>query len=129
MSTTLDPESPPSEPASEVDRPLKRSAKGAPGKSVSNTTDLYWQVPGESVEVYHIYYGSTPTNLDRHIAIKTVDLEKFPSAEYGAVFRYQLAISKSETVYLKIVAENRFGKSNNSQLIKISNGKQEVAKQ
>ena len=104
----------------------KLSTKRSLGPTV--TTDLYWQVPGEAVEWYHIYYGDSPSNLDQQLAIKTVDLEKFPSAEYGAVFRYQMIVPKSQTIYLKIISENRFGKSGDSQLIKIANGKQEAVK-
>lgn len=126
-----------SEPEVLENKPLKQAtsasklpSKGARSKlAAAGTTELYWQVPGEPVEWYHIYYGPSPSNMTQHIAVKTVDLEKFPSETYGAVFRYQLAVPTNETVYLKIISENRFGKSGDSQLIKIYNGKQEAVKQ
>ena len=117
--------------ALDLKNPPKLSVSKSPSKRDSEqttTTDLYWQVPGEAVEWYYLFYGDSPSNLKQQLAVKTVDLEKFPSAEYGAVFRYQLSVPRGQTIYLKIVSENRFGKSGDSQLIKITNGKQEAVK-
>ena len=120
-------ENTPIKPAPTPTKLPRKATKNKP--TLAGTTELYWQVPGESVEWYHIYYGPSPANMAQHLAIKPVDLDKFPSETYGAVFRYQLPVPGNETVYLKIVSENRFGKSGDSQLIKISNGKQEAVKQ
>ncbi|MCB0360361.1 MAG: hypothetical protein KDD44_12020 [Bdellovibrionales bacterium] len=78
--------------------------------------ELIWQVPGEAVEVYHIFYGLNPSNLDREVVVEVSELEKYDHPSFGPVFRYYLTSAPDgKTIWVSLQAENKFGKSPRSE--------------
>ena len=91
----------------------------APG-TTEPVIELVWQVPGESVEKYHLFYGFTETDLNNHIVLEVSRLEKLDDPVQGPVFRYELrGIPTDRDLYFSLKAENRFGVSQSSSVSKI----------
>ena len=83
--------------------------------------EILWQVPtGEPVDSYQLDYGTTQSELSRHIVIPVSSLEKFDHPTYGPVFRYYLrAVPKDKDVYVTLRAENQHGVSDSSGSVQV----------
>ncbi|HQH29083.1 MAG TPA: hypothetical protein PLP17_16940, partial [Oligoflexia bacterium] len=54
------------------------------------SVELLWQVPGEAVEKYYIFYGSDAQNLAQRAEVPVSQLEKIDHPVHGPLYRYVL---------------------------------------
>lgn len=88
-------------------------AARAPGAKSggSSLVEVFWQVPTEAVEKYHLYYGLDPDALDNHVEVAVNELEKIDHPKLGPVFRYEIkAIPANKPIFLSLQAENKSGR-------------------
>lgn len=98
----------------ELSPPESSPEKSPPPKQSSNLSsiEIVWQVPGESVERYHLAYGTDRNSLDQELTIPVSELNKIDDPIHGPVFRYTLSgIEVGTPIFFTIQAENQYGLS------------------
>lgn len=96
-------------------------------ESGTSTVEVLWQVPGEAVEKYHLYYGLEADELSNHIEVSVSELQKVDDPKHGPVYRYELKdIPAQRAIYLSLRAENKYGMSDPSPAAKIAPGQKTV---
>jgi hypothetical protein len=89
----------------------------------TSSIEVMWQVPGEPVEEYHLYYGIDPQHLDNHIEVPVSELQKIDHPKHGPVFRYELkGVPANRAIYISMRAANKGKLSDPSPTIKIEPG-------
>ncbi len=101
-----------------TDTPKRPSRSKTP--TVVSSVEISWKVPVENIQFYHLHYGHSPDNLNRHVRIKTSSLEKLDDPIYGPRFRYELkGISTKVPLYYSLSAENSGQLSQPSPVMKL----------
>ncbi|MCB0358399.1 MAG: fibronectin type III domain-containing protein [Bdellovibrionales bacterium] len=82
--------------------------------------EVQWRAPEEPVAAYHVYYGSTRTNLDHYLRVSSDQLEELNHPAYGRSYRLVLpGMDPNRITYVSIQAENEAGRSPRSPVLAI----------
>ncbi len=114
------------EAPAEAPKPASRASKAAL-ESGTSTLEVFWQIPGEAVEKYHLYYGLEADELTNHIEVMVNELQKVDDPKHGPVYRYELKdIPAKRAIYLSLRAENKYGMSDASPATRVEPGQRTV---
>ena len=114
-------------PADPSPNPAARTAAAISQSQNTSTVEVLWEVPGEAVEKYHLYYGFDAAHLDNHVEVPVAELQKIDHPKHGPVFRYELKqIPANKAIFLSLRAENKSGISDPSTPTKVEPGQTTV---
>jgi hypothetical protein len=89
-------------------------------KAQQEGVEILWHVPFAAVNNYYLQYGSSPDSINNEVKVNAKMLERIDHAAYGPVYRYLLkGVSPKEDIYIRLKAENQFGVSAPTEVLKV----------
>lgn len=104
-------------------------SRPAPSRSAAGTQtiEVLWRVPTDSVEKYHVLYGSDPQKLEQSVVVPVTKLQKIDHPKFGPVYRYELnKIPVDAIVFVSLRAENSAGVSPATSPVRLEPGAKSI---